>query len=87
MSDVRQEATVTMPRPADVPLHVVLAARHRLEAGLLEGTAHMHLVRRHPGGRQLSTQWVFVMSKNRLCGTKRCFRLDVSPLWVKGVRA
>lgn len=56
----------------DVPLYQVIAERKRLEAALLEGRAHAHLIWRHPTTRG-GMQWVFVTrGRNSLCGTKRC---------------
>ena len=68
-----------------VPLHRVLAERHRLQAALTEGNVHAHLVRHASVNRHRDNlTWVLVTARrSRLCGTKRCVRFDVSPLWVK----
>ena len=80
----RQEAGVT-GKAIGVPLHRVIAERHRLSAALAEGNVHAHLLRHGSNnGRRNSLRWVLVTARRSdLCDTKRCVRLDVSTLWVK----
>ena len=60
----------------EAPLYQVIAARKRLEAALLEGRVHAHLVRRHATNKG-GMQWVLVTrGRNALCDTKRCLRFD-----------